>query len=73
MESLKRSIAKAISWRIWATTETVAISYLLTGSLRVAAAIGAVDTLLKVFTYFIHERCWNRIQFGRVAEQDYQI
>jgi uncharacterized membrane protein len=73
MESLKRSVAKAISWRIWASSETILISYLLTGSLKLAASIGVVDALVKIFTYFVHERFWNRIRFGRETQQDYQI
>jgi uncharacterized membrane protein len=73
MESLKRSIAKAVSWRLWATSETILISYLLTGSFKLAAAIGAVDTTVKIFTYFIHERFWNRIKYGRESQPDYQI
>jgi uncharacterized membrane protein len=65
MDSARRSIVKALSWRAWATTETMVISYLVTGSLKFAAGIGALDACFKIGTYFVHERIWNKIQYGR--------
>ena len=34
-----------------------------------AATIGLADTTIKFFIYFIHERAWNRIDFGREQKQ----
>jgi len=69
METKKRSIAKAISWRIIATIITSLIAYVLTGAWEFAAAIGLADTGFKFFVYFAHERLWNRINFGREEKQ----
>ena len=66
MESHKRTIAKAFSWRITGTTITTCIAWLVTGRLEFAAAVGVLDTLIKLGTYYLHERAWNRIRFGRV-------
>ncbi len=74
MDSKRRSIAKALSWRAWATSETVLISYFVTGSLKFAAGIGILDACFKIVTYFLHERVWNKIQYVRPKpEQEYEI
>jgi len=69
METKKRSIAKAISWRIIATAITTALAMGLTGEWQFAATIGLADTTLKFFVYFSHERLWNRITYGREVKQ----
>lgn len=69
MESTRRSVVKALSWRILATAITSAIVYLLTGKGEFAATIGLADTSVKFFVYFGHERLWNRIPYGRVQKQ----
>jgi uncharacterized membrane protein len=69
METKKRSIAKAISWRIIATAITSSLALGLTGEWKFAATIGLADTTLKFFIYFSHERFWNRITYGREVKQ----
>ena len=69
MESTRRSIAKALSWRILATAITTVIVFLVTGKGDFAAGIGIADTCVKFFIYFGHERLWNRIPYGRTQEQ----
>ncbi len=70
-----RSLAKAISWRTVGTIDTIAISWLITGKLTFAVSIGAVELFTKMFLYYMHERIWNRIKFGRVSIKgdDYSI
>lgn len=60
-----RSIAKAISWRIVGTTDTILISWLLTGEIKTAVAIGSIEVISKMLLYFGHERIWNRIPLGK--------
>ncbi|HIF88447.1 MAG TPA: DUF2061 domain-containing protein [Candidatus Thioglobus sp.] len=64
-DKTSRSVWKAVSWRIIATMDTVIISYLITGSLKMAASIGSIEVVTKVFLYYYHERAWNKISFGR--------
>ena len=74
MENHRRSIAKALSWRLLATIITTCIVYLLTGKGEFAATVGLADTLVKFFVYITHERVWNRIDYGRQKiEPDYII
>ncbi|MDT0677086.1 DUF2061 domain-containing protein [Autumnicola musiva] len=60
-----RSIAKTISWRIVGTMDTIAISWILTGEIETALAIGSVELVTKMILYFGHERLWNMINFGK--------
>ena len=64
-ERPERSIVKSISWRILGTTDTVVISWIITGTLSLAFSIGFVELLSKMVLYFIHERIWNRVRWGK--------
>jgi uncharacterized membrane protein len=69
-----RSLIKAISWRVTGTLDTVLISYLITGRIRLALSIGFVELFTKVSLYYMHERLWNKISFGRKpVPGDYEI
>jgi len=66
MEETKlRSLVKGISWRLLGTIDTIVVSFLLTRRIRVALSIGCVELFSKIFLYFIHERIWNKIKFGK--------
>ncbi len=60
-----RSIAKALSWRIVGTLDTLVVSYFVTGKIFLAASIASVDFLTKLVLYFFHERIWNKIKWGK--------
>ncbi|MBW8334768.1 MAG: DUF2061 domain-containing protein [Prolixibacteraceae bacterium] len=74
-EKSYRSIAKSVSWRTIGTLDTILISMLITGKLDLALAIGGVEVFTKMILYYLHERTWNRIKFGRIKNtgSDYQI
>lgn len=60
-----RSILKTVSWRVIGTIDTVVISWVLTGQIETALAIGSVELVTKMILYFAHERVWNLIPFGK--------
>ncbi|MES9944067.1 MAG: DUF2061 domain-containing protein [Candidatus Thiodiazotropha sp.] len=60
-----RSLAKAISWRVTGSIDTILLSWFFTGSLSTAAAIGLTEVVTKMVLYYLHERAWNRISLGR--------
>ena len=64
-ENKSRSLGKSISWRILASCDTILISYIITGSFTIAATIGSIEVLTKMFLYYFHERAWNKFAFGR--------
>ena len=67
-----RSFAKAVSWRVTGTCDTILISWLITRQFKFALSIGCVEVFTKMFLYYFHERAWNRVKIGRVPD-DYQI
>ena len=74
MESHKRSIAKAASYRFIGSLITGGIAFALSGQLNVALGVGFFDAVLKTGVYFFHERAWARIKWGTPKHPpDYQI
>lgn len=65
MDTHSRSFAKAISWRITGTVDTMVISFVVTGSVKLAATIGLTEVLTKSLLYYLHERAWLRVPYGR--------
>ncbi len=56
------------------TADTIIISYLVTGKIKMAVSIGFVELFTKIFLYYVHERIWNRISFGRTKSgKSYEI
>ena len=62
-----RSIVKSISWRVIGTLDTVLISWLVTGEVTLALSIGSIELFTKMVLYFLHERLWNAMRWGRDA------
>jgi uncharacterized membrane protein len=83
--SAKRSAAKAVSWRVIGTFDTLVLSWLaityigplfgLEGSggtaLKAATYIAFAEVVTKTVLYFLHERGWARIGWG-VSEENSQ-
>jgi|TARA_R100001163_G_C5065756_1_gene203794 uncharacterized membrane protein len=66
MVSYKRHLLKTITWRIIGTLDTIIISGILTGSLKIGAAIGGIELISKMVLYYLHERIWYKfLKFGR--------
>ena len=74
VESHYRSIVKAVSYRILGSTTTAVIFYVLTGKGSLSLGAGVLDMVLKIGVYFVHERLWNHINFGRTTKApEYEI
>ena len=64
-ETAIRSLVKAYSYRCCGTVTTVVISYAITGEFIVSLGIGATEMIVKPFIYWLHERVWSRVLWGR--------
>ena len=73
MESHVRSIAKAISYRLLGSAVTGLIFFALTRKPTLSLGAGALDVVLKIGAYFVHERIWAHINFGRAKPPEYEI
>lgn len=65
MDSHKRSLLKTFSFRILATAVTFGIVWAFTGNLVLAGTVGVLDFVLKLGIYYLHERVWGKISWGR--------
>ena len=73
-ESHLRSVLKALSWRVLATTTTGFIAYFLlvassensSKAAQQAVAIAAVEFVVKLFIYYLHERAWQCVPRGAI-------
>ena len=63
----KRSILKTITWGIVATTDTILIARLLTGSWEFGLLISLV------ILYYLHERTWSNINWGFMNKKDKMV
>ena len=63
-----RSIVKAITWRITASLDTFFISYIITGQFDWATSIAFFEIITKAILYYLHERGWNKVNWGRIYQ-----
>jgi uncharacterized membrane protein len=64
-ETRSRSVLKAVSWRALGTIDTFAISWFMTGRVTVAGSIAGLEIITKVAWYYLHERIWSIVPWGR--------
>jgi uncharacterized membrane protein len=80
--SARRSAAKAVSWRIIGTFDTLVLSWLVitylgplfgrevnhTDALQAATYIAVTEVVTKMVLYFLHERGWAKIGWGVLSK-----
>ena len=59
----RRHLAKTLSWRFFATTDTIIIAYFISGSMKFGMQIGIVEIFSKMILYYLHERLWFKSNF----------
>jgi len=68
-ETHLRSILKAFTWRIVASTTTITIAYFITGEISAALTIGGIEFFAKMLIYYMHERAWQQVPFGTLRKR----
>ena len=61
-----RSFLKAVSWRMIGSLDTFILSLIVTGNGKYAVTIASAEALTKIGLYYVHERVWRRIAWGRL-------
>lgn len=64
-EIRRRSVMKSLSWRVTASSTTVFLVYVITGCVGVAFAVGLLEAVAKLAVYYVHERAWNFVSWGK--------
>lgn len=65
MEKHGKSFVKGITWRIIGTLDTIFLSWLFTGQIGNALKIGGTEVFTKIILFYLHERIWLNLNFGR--------
>ena len=60
-----RSVVKTVSWRLTGSGATFLIAFILTGNFAIAGVIGITQMISNSILYYIHERVWTNIKWGR--------
>jgi|GEM_PF-1965052 uncharacterized membrane protein len=68
-ESRLRSVLKGLTWRFLATGTTILIALIVTGDIKPALQIGAVEFVAKFVVYYLHERAWAQVPIGSLRKQ----
>jgi uncharacterized membrane protein len=66
-ETRARSFAKAVSYRVISSLLTGSIFFGATQRARLALALALIDSVIKIVVFYIHERAWMKIVFGRLS------
>jgi uncharacterized membrane protein len=75
-----RSLAKAVTWRFFGSLDTFILSFIIVYLLgrrqhpmeaaQVGGALAIGETLTKILLFYVHDRVWEGIPFGRADTQD---
>lgn len=74
-ESKQRSLLKAVSWRLIATSTTFILAYLVFKEsgcqdvLQKSSLVAGLELCLKLIIYYFHERLWLRVSFGKTRRE----
>ena len=66
IENHKRTIIKTITWRVLATLTTMSIVFAFTRRVVLSLEVGLVEVLAKMFLYYLHERLWGKVSWGKI-------
>ena len=62
-----------MTYRCGGLVVTGLVTFALTRRMDLAASVAFLDTIAKIGVFYLHERCWLRIEFGKLRPPDYQI
>jgi uncharacterized membrane protein len=54
-----------MTWRLTGSGATFLISYLMIGNFSIAGTIALIQVTSNTILYYIHERIWNVINWGK--------
>ncbi len=66
MENNTRLLTKACTWQLIGFVVMSLINYWVMGDWRQGLGLSGLLTFVGLVTYYLHERVWSRIQWGRM-------
>ncbi len=67
---INQTLLKTLSYAGMHMSIAIIVAYTLSGSWRVAFAIGLVEPCVQTVAYFFHERAWHKIEKRRSKKDD---
>ena len=65
-ETRRRSLAKTITWRITACINGGVVTSIMMNDWKAGMKIGVYASLVAIGLYYIHERVWNAVKWGKI-------
>jgi uncharacterized membrane protein len=67
LESPRRTFVKAVTWQLLGIATMTLLALFQSGSLIDAIMLALSASATGFVFYFVHERCWSKINWGRKA------
>jgi sulfate adenylyltransferase large subunit len=64
-ETHARSLVKAVSWRATGSVDTFVVTFVISGSTKLAGSVALTEVLTKILIYYGHERIWAWVPWGK--------
>jgi sulfate adenylyltransferase subunit 1 (EFTu-like GTPase family)/uncharacterized membrane protein len=64
-ETHARSFVKAVSWRATGSIDTFVVTFVISGSTKLAGSVALTEILTKILIYYGHERIWALVPWGK--------
>jgi uncharacterized membrane protein len=64
-ETHARSLVKAVSWRATGSIDTFLVAFVITSSPKIAGSVAVTEIVTKILIYYLHERVWALIPWGK--------
>jgi uncharacterized membrane protein len=62
-----RSIVKAVTFRLIIIVSDIAVIYFVTRRWDITISVMVISNISSTILFYLHERAWNRISWGRAA------
>ena len=66
METQKRTVVRMLTYRLTAWSFTIIWTYMFTGNIANATGFATALHILLSIDYYIHERIWLKIKWGKI-------
>lgn len=66
IENRKRSLVKSLTYRLLSMSVDLAVAYYVTREIMLALGIVAFVNGYSTILYYVHERAWGHIYWGRI-------
>lgn len=64
-ETVRRSLGKTISWRLFVLVIDFSIAYFFTKDVDLSSKLAIAKLVIASVFYFVHERFWNKLTWGK--------